>query len=258
MVGGSYKNFKLYSLLTTFKAPFFLLLFSLLATPLLAQKKNWQDVVYLKNGSILRGELAADPAGGTVKIETAGRNLFVFQAAEVEKVSRELIRPAYKYPFNKGYLNMTEAGLSVGNSSSWNQRRQKDITLQTFNGYQFASYLALGVTAGVDAYSGITLLPLGMGLRGDLTKTRNRPYYSFDAGYGLDWLHNPRLSGNRQGGFFWSPGAGMKFSGKENHAFLISLAYRQQASTLEMPFSNGTSVTENKFKRVLFRVGMSF
>jgi hypothetical protein len=244
---------------------FFLLLFTCLASPLLAQKKGWQDVVYLKNGSIIRGELLENPRGGPVKIETLGRNLFVFPAGEVEKVVRQLVRPAFRYPFTTGYypfttgyLHMTEAGLSVGNSSARNQGRKEDITLQTFNGYQFASYFALGLTAGVDAYSRITLLPLGLGLRGDLTKTRTRPYYALDAGYALDWLHNPRQPGNRQGGFFWSPGLGLKFSSHKTHAFLMSLSYRQQASTLETPFGNGTSITENKFKRILFRIGLSF
>jgi hypothetical protein len=228
------------------------------SSPLLAQQKGWQDVVYLKNGSILRGTLVEDPAGGKVKIETVGRNLFVFEAAEVEKVSRELVRPVFTYPFSKGYLNQTEAGLSVGNSSGLNARRHVDLSFQTFNGYQFASFLALGLTAGVDGYSGITLLPVGLGLRGDLTKTRIRHFYSLDAGYALDWLNNPRLPGNRQGGYFWSPGVGLKFNSRKTHAFLISLAYRHQTSTVEMPFGNGTSVTENKFKRMLFRVGFSF
>jgi hypothetical protein len=246
------------SVLTTFKVSFFLLSFFLLTTPLLAQKKNWQDVVYLKNGSIIRGVLSDEPAAGKVKIETAGRNLFVFPEADVAKVSRELIQPAFRYPFTTGFVHMTQVGLAVGNAAGAGQDRQEDITLQTFHGYQFASWFALGLSAGVDAYSRVTLLPLGLGLRGDLLKTRNRPFYSFDAGYALDWLHNPQLEGNRRGGFFWSPGAGMKFNSKQNHAFLLSLAYRQQASSLEMPFSNGTSISESKFKRVLFRVGFSF
>jgi hypothetical protein len=246
------------SLSLTLRTSFFFLLFTCLAIPLLAQKKGWQDVVYLKNGSIIRGELMSDPDGGTVKVETAGRNLLVFPEAEVEKVSRQLIRPAFKYPFTKGYLHMTEAGLSVGNSSQWNQGRKEDISLQTFNGYQFASFFALGLTAGVDAYSRVTLLPLGLGLRGDLSKTRVRPYYALDAGYALDWLHNPRQPGNRQGGIFWSPGLGLKFSSRKTHAFLMSLAYRQQASTVENPFGNGTAITEDKFKRILFRIGLGF
>jgi hypothetical protein len=240
------------------RTSFFLFLICFLSAPLLAQKKGWQDVVYLKNGSIIRGELQEEPAGGQVKIETLGRNLFVFTAAEVEKVARELVRPAFKYPYTTGYLNMTEGGLSVGNGYRQNAGRNVDITLQTFNGYQFASYLALGLTAGVDGYSGITLMPLGLGLRGDLVKSRVRPYYSLDAGYALDWIHNPRLAGNRQGGIFWSPGLGIKFNSRKTHAFLMSLAYRHQRSTLENDFGNGTSITENKFKRVLFRIGFSF
>jgi hypothetical protein len=228
----------------------------MLTTPGLAQKKGWQDVVYLKNGSIIRGELITDAAGGTVKVETVGRNLLVFADAEVERVIRE--RAPFKYPFTTGYLNMTEIGLSVGNSYRQNEGRKEDITLQTFNGYQFAPALALGLTAGVDAYSGITLLPLGLGLRGDLTQTRVRPYYGLDAGYSLDWLHNPRQPGNRQGGFFWSPGLGLKFSSRKKHALLINMAYRQQTTTLENPFGNGTAITKNTFNRVLFRVGLSF
>lgn len=229
-----------------------------MTTPLLAQKKGWQDVVYLKNGSIIRGELAADTDSGMVKIETLGPNLFVFPAAEVAKVSREPVRPAFQYPATKGFLHLSEIGLSVGNSTGINQGRNIDLSLQTFNGYQFASYLALGLTAGVDAYSRITLLPLGIGLRGDLTKTRVRPYYGLDAGYALDWLNNPNQSGNRQGGFFWSPGLGLKFSSFKSRAFLVNLAYRQQTSTLESPYWNGTSVTENKFRRILFRIGLNF
>lgn len=241
-----------------FKVPLILFWFCLLTTPLLAQKKGWQDVVYLKNGSILRGALVEETAGGTIKIETVGHNLFVFTAAEVERVARELIKPAFKYPFTTGYLNLTEAGLSVGNSAGQNARRNVDVSFQTFNGYQFASWFALGLTTGVDTYSRVTLLPLALGLRGDLTKSKTRPYYGLDAGYALTWLNNPRLTGNRQGGFFWSPGAGLKFSGRKNRAFLFSINYRRQRSTLENPFGNGTSIMENKFKRVLFRLGMSF
>jgi len=79
---------------------FFLLfsLFFVVPTVLLAQKKGWQDVVYLKNGSIIRGQLLESSPAEVVKIETVGRNLFVFKPEEVERVAREYTRAAFKYP----------------------------------------------------------------------------------------------------------------------------------------------------------------
>lgn len=229
----------------------------MMTTPLLAQKKGWQDVVYLKNGSILRGTLAMDAAPGTVGIETTGNNLFVFRAEEVERVARELVRKTFQYPYTTGYLHMTEVALSVGNRAGQNQSRAIDFAANTFNGHQFASYLAAGMTLGVDGYDGVTLLPLGLGLRGDLTKTRTRPFYSLDGGYALDWLDNPRHSGNRQGGYFWSTGLGLKFQSRKSHALILGLAYRQQATAVQHPFLNGTSTTDYTFRRILFRLGLS-
>ncbi|MGV3502294.1 MAG: hypothetical protein ACO1O1_01190 [Adhaeribacter sp.] len=229
----------------------------MMTTPLLAQKKGWQDVVYLHNGSIIRGTLAKDPANGKVKIQTVGGNLFVFRDEEVKQVARELIRKTFQYPYTTGYLHMSEVALSLGNSSEANQKRRVDFSAHTFNGYQFASYLATGLTVGVDGYDGVTLLPLGLGLRGDLTKTPTRPFYSLDGGYSLDWLDNPMRVGNRQGGYFWSGGLGLKFQSKKNHAFTLGLAFRRQATAVKNPFLNGTSVTDYTFNRILFRLGLS-
>lgn len=227
----------------------------MMTTPLLAQKKGWQDVVYLKNGSIIRGTLAEDPADGKVKIETIGKNLFVFREEEVERVARELIRKTFQYPYNTGFLHITEVALSVGNRPG--QSRALDFSAHTFNGYQFASYLAAGATVGVDGYERVTLLPVGLGLRGDLIKSRVRPFYSLDAGYALDWLDNPMHVGNRQGGAFWSSGLGLKFQSGKSHAFVLGLAFRRQASAVRNPFQNGSSVTDYTFNRILFRLGMS-
>jgi hypothetical protein len=48
-----------------------------------------QDVLYLKNGSIIRGMITQFIPDSTVKIQTADGSLFVFRSAEVEKVLKE-------------------------------------------------------------------------------------------------------------------------------------------------------------------------
>lgn len=47
------------------------------------------DVVYLKNGSIIRGVVVEQVMGQSVKIETRDKNIFVFKVDEVEKMTRE-------------------------------------------------------------------------------------------------------------------------------------------------------------------------
>lgn len=64
-----------------------LFLFVLLTNVLFAQ--NYQDVVYLKNGSIVRGVVVEQVPNQSIKIETADRSVFVYRMDEVEKITRE-------------------------------------------------------------------------------------------------------------------------------------------------------------------------
>ena len=63
--------------------------FILTATVLFAQ--NLQDVVHLRNGSIIRGTIIEQVPNQSLTIETADRSLFVFAIDEVERISREPI-----------------------------------------------------------------------------------------------------------------------------------------------------------------------
>ena len=193
-----------------------------------------------------------------VKIETIGHNLFVFPKTEVEKITREYTRATFKYPYTQGYLNITELGVSVGNSSQANTSRKKDITIHTFNGYQFKPTFALGLTTGVDSYSNITLLPIGLGISGDIRKTKVRPFYGFDAGYALNWLNNPNRTGNLQGGFYWSPLLGLKFNSNKIHAYTFHIGYKNQHTTITWQDGMFYYNEKNVYKRVLFRIGLSF
>lgn len=136
--------------------------------------------------------------------------------------------------------------------------RSVDVSLQTFNGYQFFPALTLGLTTAIDTYGQITLLPVALGIRGDITKTKVRPYYGLDAGYALDWLNNPNLAGNYKGGFLWSPTFGLKFNSQKTHAFLINLGYRNQRASFVIQNGSTTTTQNNHYQRVLFRIGMSF
>lgn len=65
-------------------------LFSL-TTVILCAQTNYQDVVYLKNGSIIRGVIIEQVPNQSISIQTADKSVFVFQMDEIERIAKEAI-----------------------------------------------------------------------------------------------------------------------------------------------------------------------
>lgn len=74
-------------------------LFVLISTAIYSQK-NYQDVVYLKNGSVIRGIITEQIPNKYIKIETVGDNIFVFQVDEIEKLTKEESRALHNVSKN--------------------------------------------------------------------------------------------------------------------------------------------------------------
>jgi hypothetical protein len=69
-----------------------LILFSLffIAVCFSANAQNYTEVVYLKNGSIIRGVIIEQVPGVSVKLQTADKSVFVFKMEEIEKITKEV------------------------------------------------------------------------------------------------------------------------------------------------------------------------
>jgi hypothetical protein len=63
----------------------------LFATMSAFAQANYQDVVYLNNGSIVRGVIVEQIPNKTLKIETADGSVFVFNVSEIEKMTKEKV-----------------------------------------------------------------------------------------------------------------------------------------------------------------------
>lgn len=69
----------------------FLILIMLISSGFIGfTQQNYQDVVYLKNGSIIKGVIIEQIPNKSIKIETADRNVFVYQIDELEKMTKEV------------------------------------------------------------------------------------------------------------------------------------------------------------------------
>ena len=61
--------------------------FVFLSGPLTAQTAT--DIIYLKNGSIIKGTITEEVMGEGVKLETKDGNIFVFKMEEIEKITKD-------------------------------------------------------------------------------------------------------------------------------------------------------------------------
>jgi hypothetical protein len=52
---------------------------------------NYQDVVYLKNGSVIKGIIIEQTPNVSLKIQTKDGSIFVYQMTEVEKMTKEQV-----------------------------------------------------------------------------------------------------------------------------------------------------------------------
>lgn len=153
-------------------------IFFIMSTFTFAQSK-YQDVVYLKNGSILRGVIIELIPEETVTIEIIGNNVFVFRMEEVEKIVKELppknkveVDPSFR---KRGYFGSSfGVSMPIGEfSEGSNGLANTGVQVNLINfGYRFTNNLGIaatwyGASNPIDAknidpwsYGGILIGPL--------------------------------------------------------------------------------------------------
>lgn len=165
---------------------------------------------------------------------------------------------------NLPYTNQTEAGILIGEGVS------PSFSAQTFNGVKIKKWkLEAGLTAGVDIYQEITVLPLAAGIKWNpFDKEDISPFISLNAGYGFDWLQRKVENQEYEGGYMINPSVGLRIKTKKAVKLNLSLGYKQQRAviypnqfTLFDSFAgtqNMEAKDEYKFRRLNLSFGLSF
>jgi hypothetical protein len=217
-----------------------------------SQKAKKQDVIYLKNGWIIRGELIRQ--NDKLRIITANKNEFVFTQQEVDRIEREDKMLPFRYK-EKGFSHYTEMGALAANNNSDINVNTSAFSFQTVNGYKFNQWLFTGLGLGVDLYATETFIPLFGSIRGDFSKNRSViPYYFVDGGYGVNITGNADESIENSGGLLLASGIGIKVQFQNNTAFLLSAGFRIQNSSQSV----GDMKITNSYERLALRAGFSF
>jgi len=196
---------------------------ALFSTQIMAQSiGDYIDVIYLKNGSLIKGIIIEQVPGATLKIQTNDGSQYVYQVSEIEKYGRELKAGTYAmsaaanaptpktprtpkafFSKQKGYFG--EVTFLGGGG---------DMGMRITNGYKFGRFGYLGVAVGfegmrdnnynsqrylLDSYQGpgymlgfngmndrSPFLTVNIVYSGDFLKKRITPFYQVELGYGLN------------------------------------------------------------------------
>ena len=209
------------------------MLFMVLSTVLFAQQ-NYQDVVYLKNGSVIRGMIIEQIPNQSIKIETMDKSIFVYKLEEVEKMTKEEKKSKAKYvaePVETGYQAIIELGygLKVGSYGL------DVLKLNVINGYRINNNFAVGIGTGIRHYTeegeSATFIPIFADFRGYLPMNKIAPYVALGIGYSFSPSHSFRGVG-----VIVNPSVGVGFKMQNNRVLHVGLGYEMQKAELSYDY----------------------
>lgn len=240
------------------------LFFALLLVSVAAiAQSNYEDVVYLKNGSIIHGIIIEQVPNVSIKIKS-GDNVFFYKLEEVEKITKEEKQGGSgigDFGFKpKGFTASYELGLTdIANGDDVAM-----LSVILIHGYQFNPHFSLGLGAGGEISSKkIYNVPVFLDARAYFLKSRATPYFALGAGYNL--MIAEYASGyydtetQATNGFMINPALGVRVALNQKVALGLNLGYKYIGTPVEVYNYFGSNTTElASFHCVTLRGGIVF
>ncbi|KAF5069504.1 hypothetical protein DSECCO2_231950 [anaerobic digester metagenome] len=237
-------------------------LFAGLLWPGVASAQNRrQDVIYLKSGSMLTGNLIHCDSLRGVRIDN-NCGSWLFPIGEVDSVNIQGFRQPSSEKRN-GYYNLNSGSLLFGEGAD-GFVPYPSITM--VNGYQWNQNLFTGAGLGYE-YFGWSVLPVFAELLFFMKPDVLTPYLSLRSGYAFPLSKNPDSNlngsqGRNYGGVLLNPEAGLKISIGERSALLIGIGYRYQELSRTSPgydwSGNYSRKTVTHYNRIALKAGILF
>jgi hypothetical protein len=251
----------------------------LLPNQSLAQKEQ-QDVIYLKNGSILHGKITEIKANESITIINNCGDTWVINQIDIDRIEKEeftskktrikdtlIVPTSYKY---SGFYSGIQLTLLKG---TMDDTPLPHMSLLFTSGYQFKCGLNVGAGIGIDLLEE-PYMPIVLDLKYVIRDSRVSPYFYINGGYVLA-LQDPDYDEyyyydysssyygyydreiTAHGGYTINPGMGFKFNLTNKNAILLNFGYRYMAVSQTYNDWNGQEIDRTlKFNRLV--LGLSF
>ena len=208
---------------------------------LFAQRVWEEDVIYLKNGSIIRGEIIHQEVRGTIKIQLREGTEMTFNTSEVEKITREPAKFSnIKVKLHKRYLpiiyrerklyQMISFGLAI-NETQNSANATPVLHYRTM--YHLNRWINAGLGTGIDPYEGGLIIPVYGEIHGEPFRRQISPYYFAKGGYGIGANGSDRHD-VFEGGYMAHFGGGLIFHDRNRRSeWMFSVGFKMQQTYQE-------------------------
>ena len=219
---------------------------------------NYEDVIYLKNGIVIRGMIIEEVPGKSIKIETTGENVGDYQMDEIEKITKE---PRLGNSFNPKSANALEPGhvsiAEVAYRFRGGIHGGQFVKLNLINAYRFRSGFSMGFGTGFKYYwDGRSIdIPFFADFRGQLNNKKTSPYWAFDVGYVFN--ASDRMTGQ---GWLFNPSAGVILRLSDKTLVNLGLGYERQGATHHYTFIDidGSGTSHYVYHSFTLNLGFTF
>jgi len=218
------------------------------------------DHVYLKTGSVIRGEILEMVPSDHVKIGDFCGNIWYYKLEDVEKVTREPYTHPGRKPlglgFEPGYVNITTMGLLAGSSDN---AQVAPFSLQMVNGWRFSPGLLVGAGMGIE-FLNTNYLPLFAEISVDLARSDVVPFLVARGGYSLPMKPDDSrydVEYTYGGGALAAAGLGLKIRTRPHFAWDVMLLYRYQRTSYSEDYQYNDQVYDytDIYNRIEIRAG---
>ena len=211
---------------------------AMIASGMAVSAQAMKEVVHLKNGSIIKGTIIEQVPNESLKIQTADGSIFVYNISEVQKITKEEVKPAYvSRPaavsdeddddddertsgsgLHSGFRILMETGYHFGAGEDQLDGAPLNVSLGGQIGPHFYVGGGLGLRYLYNEDDSYFAMPIFANLRWDIMDKRIIPFIDTKMGYSPFDVQ----------GFFWQAGAGCRFRIGKKSAISASVGVEQQ------------------------------
>lgn len=245
-----------------------IIVFSLLSAGTILAQNKMQDIIYLKNGSILHGTISEIKINESVTLLSNCGDTWVLKQSDIDRiekvpltrnqVKREMPQETKDYMQNRFYSGL-QLGFLFGGEM---ETPFPALSLMFMNGYQFDFGLSAGVGLGIDLMSEISMPVVGE-LRYTFLKSKVSHFVFFQGGYSFalqdpdpydyDYYDYYESNIDSKGGYILNPGIGYRINLNEKKAFLLNIGYKYMQIKHTYEEINGQTIDRTlKYNRVTF------
>jgi len=234
------------------------ILFFLFITTCTLFGQSREDVVYLNNGSILRGKVIETVNGMQTSIEISGRNIIVIPDSAIKMIQMSQAIPS------KDRVNKSSA-VEMAASASFYGGSANTAGFTFITSYRFPFRLAVGAGIGIEWFDR-QQIPFIADFKYYFLKGSWSPYVYAQGGYAVPLSQEGDNEWTEyHGGALAGVGAGMRFDFTNRNALVFSVGYRyQKTETITNPYPWSSyypqyeTIKIDEFNRLTFSLGFVF